>query len=78
MSNGNQKRVYHTFAAGWLKDGKNGQYISATANGTKAKVKLFAEMEDGTKIPLNSFAVFFATEKDNEKAPDARFVFSQE
>jgi len=73
----NEKKVYYTFASGWLKDGKNGQYISATANGAKSKVKLFAQLEDGSTVPLNSFAVFFATEKDNEKSPDARFVFAQ-
>lgn len=76
MSNG--KKEYLTFAAGWLKDGKSGQYISATANGKLAKVKLLAQLEDGSTIPLNSFAVFFATEKDNEKSPDARFVFTRE
>lgn len=73
----NEKKVYHTFASGWLKDGKNGQYISAAANGPKSKVKLFAQLEDGSTVPLDSFAVFFATEKDNEKSPDARFVFTQ-
>jgi hypothetical protein len=76
MSNG--KKEYLTFAAGWLKDGKNGQYISATANGKQAKVKLLAQLEDGSTVSLNSFAVFFATEKDNEKSPDARFVFTRE
>lgn len=82
MSNGNNnnygKKQYLTFAAGWLKDGKNGQYISATANGKQAKVKLLAQLEDGSTISLDSFAVFFATEKDNEKSPDARFVFTQQ
>jgi hypothetical protein len=76
MSNG--KKVYYTFASGWLKDGKSGQYISATANGAKSKVKLFAQFEDGSTVPIDNFAVFFATEKDNEKSPDARFVFTQQ
>lgn len=73
-----QKKQYLTFASGWLKDGKNGQYISATANGAKAKVKLLAQLEDGSTVAINSFAVFFASEKDNEKSPDARFVFTQQ
>lgn len=74
----NNKKQYHTFASGWLKDGKNGQYISATANGARSKVKLMAQLEDGTTVSLDSFAVFFATEKDNDKSPDARFVFTQQ
>ncbi len=80
MSNVNNggKKNYLTFAAGWLKQGKAGQYISASANGPKDKIKLFAQLEDGSTVPLNSFAVFFATEKSKETAPDARFVFTQE
>lgn len=78
MTNNNYaKKQYLTFASGWLKDGKNGQYISATANGSKAKVKLFAQLEDGSTVALDNFAVFFAGEKENEKAPDARFVFTK-
>ena len=77
MDNNNlKKKTYNTFASGWLKESAKGQYISATANGEKAKIKLFAQLEDGTTIPLNNFAVFFNSEKDNVKAPDARFVFT--
>jgi len=71
-----QKKTYNTFASGWLKESEKGQYISATANGEKAKIKLFAQLEDGTTVPINNFAVFFNSEKENEKAPDARFVFT--
>lgn len=73
MSQG--KRNYHTIASGWLKEGQKGQYISASVD---KKVKLNVELEDGTQVPLTSFAVFFSEEKKNEKAPDVRFVFSTE
>jgi hypothetical protein len=72
----NSKKVWNTFASGWLKESQKGQYISATANGEKAKIKLIAQLEDGTTIPLNNFAVYFNTNKDNPNGPDARFVFT--
>lgn len=72
------KKQYLTFASGWLKYGKAGQYISVVANNNKSNIKLFAQLEDGTILALDNFAVFFNTNKDNSKAPDARFVFTQE
>ena len=65
------------FAAGWLNQTKDGnQYIACKANGQKAKVKLMVQTEDGETIQVNSFAVFFNGEKQNEKAPDVQFVFN--
>ena len=79
MSVGQGKRKYNQFAVGWLKDKEDGtQYISASANGKLQKIKLIAQLEDGTSTPINSFAVFFNKEKANEKAPDVQFVFSTE
>ena len=73
----NGKKVFHTFAAGWLRKGRDGsEYISAVANGAKSKVKLTATLEDGTEVPVNSFAVFFADSKEKEESPDVRFVFT--
>lgn len=77
MSNG-KKYNNHTIASGWLKDGKNGQYISAAANGKGSKTKLQAVLEDGSIVNVDKFFVFFATEKENPNSPDARFVFTQE
>ena len=76
MSNGRKK--YHQFASGWLKTSPKGQYISGVANGEKAKIKLFVELENGETVPVNSFAVFFAETKEHDKQPDARFVFTTE
>jgi len=79
MSNVNKKYNNVTIASGWLKSSKTGQqYISAAANGKGSKTKLQAVLEDGSVVPVNNFFVFFATDKDNENSPDARFVFSQE
>lgn len=71
----NNNRKYHTIGSGWLKDGKKGQYISASVNN---KVKLTVQLEDGTQKVINNFAVFFSEEKTSEKAPDVRFVFTTE
>ncbi len=73
MSQG--KRNYHTIASGWLKQGKKGEYISAAVNN---KLKMTIETEDGQKLAITNFAVFFQDEKSSEKAPDVRFVFTTE
>ncbi len=73
----NGKKTYLTFAAGWLRKGKDGtEYISAVANGEKSKVKLSVTLEDGSVVAVNNFAVFFADEKEKEASPDVRFVFT--
>ncbi|HEY8365684.1 MAG TPA: hypothetical protein VIL57_00925 [Bacteroidia bacterium] len=77
MSNGNKK--YHNLAVGWVRQGKDGKdYISAAANGEKAKVKLFAQLEDGTQVSVDSFFVKFKEDKKSERAPDVDFIFSTE
>lgn len=73
------KPKYTQFAVGWLKEKKDGnQYISAKANGKLQKVKLLLQTEDGNTVPVDSFAVFFNSEKPSEKAPDVQFVFSSD
>lgn len=73
------KNKYHNFAAGWLKQNKAGEdYVSAVANGPKSKVKLLIELEDGTVVTPNSFVMLFNKEKQNDKSPDVRFVYSTE
>lgn len=75
MSQSKSKQI----GVGWLKETKAGkQYISARANGKLQKIKLLAEMEDGSTVPVNSFAVLFNEEKPSENAPDVRFVFTPE
>lgn len=80
MSNNNGNKKYNnlTFASGWLKQGAKGQYISASASGKGSKIKLQAILEDGTVAPIENFFVFFASEKEKETSPDARFVFTKE
>lgn len=78
---------YNEFAVGWLKQSKNkGEYVSAVASkgnpnapgGNNPKIKLLAEFEDGTQREITNFAMFFNENKKSEKAPDVRFVFSEE
>lgn len=80
MSNGNNgTRKSAQIGVGWLKNTRDGrQFISARSNGASQKVKLFAQMEDGSTVPVNTFAVFFNEQKPNEKAPDVQFVFTPE
>jgi len=68
-------KKYVTIASGWLKNGKKGEYISASVNN---KLKMSIETEDGQKLAVTNFAVFFQEEKTSEKAPDVRFVFTTE
>jgi hypothetical protein len=75
MSQNNNPKKYVTMASGWLKDGKKGQYISASVNN---KMKMTVELENGQQVPVTNFAVFFAEEKSSAKAPDVRIVFTTE
>lgn len=70
-----QKKTWINFAAGWLKQRKDGsgEFVSAVANGEKSKVQLQLVLEDGNVLPLNNFVMSFNTEKRSEKSPDVRF-----
>ena len=75
------KKKWFNFASGWVKKSQNGsEYISAVANGEKANIKLYAELEDGSRKPLDSFVVMFndPSQKKHEKSPDVRFSFTVE
>jgi uncharacterized protein (DUF736 family) len=72
-------KKWFNFASGWVKKSQGGsEYISAVANGEKATIKLFAELEDGSKHALDSFVVMFndVAQKKHEKSPDVRFSFT--
>lgn len=75
MNNQNGNKTWITFAAGWLKQRKDGsgEFVSAVANGERDKTRLLLQLEDGTQVPLNNFVMSFNTEKRNEKSPDVRF-----
>lgn len=70
------------FAVGWLKARQNGEeYVSgipAKGNPAKGKpqFKIILETEDGRQQVVESFAMFFNQNKQSEKAPDVRFVFT--
>lgn len=68
---------YQEFAAGWIKTSKSGtEFISAVADNKRTKTKVYLETEDGAKIELSNFVVFFNENKKNENSPDVRFVVS--
>lgn len=70
------------FAVGWLKATQKGEeYVSgipAKGNPAKGKptFKIIVEAEDGRQQVVESFAMFFNQNKQSEKAPDVRFVFT--
>lgn len=71
-------KKYYEFAVGWMNENDKGQYISGKANTERQKVKMFLELEDGTKIEPTSFFVNIVNEKKNDKAPDAKFTVTVE
>jgi hypothetical protein len=71
-------KKYHNFASGWLKEGKNGQYISAKAGDYKKDVELYVKV-DGQEMKVENFAVYFQEKNEKfPKAPDVRFTFTTE
>lgn len=67
---------YIRFAAGWSRVTKNGEDMISATVGEKSKTKLFLELEDGTVVPVDSFAVFKNQEKKTEKHPDFVFTYT--
>ena len=70
-------KKYVNFANGWLKQTKAGaEYISASTEGKFVKTKLMIELEDGSVVPVKSFAVFFNQNKKKEAHPDVQFTLT--
>jgi hypothetical protein len=74
---------YHEIAVGWLKQSAaKGEYVSAvTAKGNpksgKPSVSKFTvEFDNGEKLDITNFAMFFNENKKSEKAPDVQFVIT--
>ncbi len=73
------KKQYVNFANGWLKQTKDGaEYVSASTEGKFVKTKLSLELEDGTVIPVKSFAMFFNQNKQKPNHPDVQFTLTLE
>jgi hypothetical protein len=75
-------RKFFNFGVGWVKSGKNGDFISCRAN-DKAEskynnVRLQAVNEDGEVVDVTNFVVFYNANKERENQPDVRFCFSLE
>ena len=70
------------FSVGWLKKTQKGEeYVScipAKGNPAKGKpgYKIVLETDDGRRQEVTSFAMFFNQNKQSEKAPDVRLVFT--
>jgi len=72
-------KQYVNFANGWVKNTKAGdEYVSATTEGKFMKTKLHLELEDGTMLPVKSFAMFFNKNKKKENHPDVQFTLTLE
>jgi len=69
---------YHEIAVGWIKQGKKGEFVSASANGKNSKVKLFCELENGEQIPINNFVMFQNERKEKDNHPDVKFLITTE
>ena len=67
-------KKYIQFGSGWLKQGKNGEYVSAVSGGERAKTKLFIQLENGEMREVNSFAMFFNSSKVKDTQPDVQFT----
>ena len=73
-------KKYFNIGAGWVREKQNGEeYISCKANSLandKGNVKLQAINEDGETVSIDSFVMFYNSDKKNDSHPDVRFVFS--
>ena len=76
---------YHEIAVGWLKQSATkGEYVSAVTakgnpkNGKPAVSKFTIEFDNGEKLDITNFAMFFNENKKSEKAPDVQFVVTTE
>lgn len=87
MSQPNNKRKFHNFAIGWLrqktsKDGSTQEdYVSAVPVQANVKmnrpgVKIIARMDNGEEVEIENFVMYFNGNKQNEKAPDVQFFFT--
>lgn len=73
MSNSN----YHRIAVGWVKKNKsNADYVSATTQSKDSKLKLFAQLEDGSTVEVTNFAMLWNQNKKQDNHPDVHFVFT--
>jgi hypothetical protein len=71
-------KKYVNWGAGWLKSTSKGdQYISGVA-GTKDGLKVILRNSNGQELEITNFAVFFATSKKSDKAPDVNFTLTVE
>jgi len=76
---------YHEIAVGWLNQSeKKGEYVSAVVakgndkNGKPGVSKFTVEFDNGEKLEVTNFAMFFNENKKSEKAPDVQFVVTTE
>jgi hypothetical protein len=70
---------YVKIADGWIRKTKAGDdMVSASTQGNYVKTKLFVELEDGTTVPVKSFAMFYNMNKKKDTHPDVEFTISLE
>lgn len=73
-------KQYFNFGVGWVRQNQKGEdYISCKANdkaNDKGNVKLQAVDENGGVVDIDSFVVFYNTNKEKDSHPDVRFTFS--
>lgn len=68
---------YQRIAVGWVKKNKNNSdYVSATTQSKDSKIKLYAELEDGSKVEVTNFAMLWNQNKQKDNHPDVHFVFT--
>lgn len=82
------KTKFHNFAIGWLKqktnkEGSQEDYVSAVPVKANAKmnrpgVTIIARFDNGEELEVKSFFMNFNGNKQNEKAPDVQFFFTEQ
>lgn len=73
------EKQYFNLGAGWVKQGKNGEYISCQANKEadgNGKVRLQAVNENGETVDISNFVIFYNKNKKKENHPDINLFFT--